>query len=112
MTLQSLVFTAAGPTIVCMAVVFAILGTVYLIARRNEAFYVHHKYPLEDRDFTQARAFKAKISVALWGVEALLASMLAATVFYPLTAIPVATVALLSAALVIYRNWPNLQSES
>jgi hypothetical protein len=112
MTLQELTLTAAGPTIVCMVAVFAILGIVYLIARRNEAFYVVHKYPLEDRDFTHARGFKAKCSVALWCVEALLASLLAATVFYPLTAIPVMTVAVISAALVIYRNWPNLKSES
>lgn len=112
MTLPAIVFTAVGPTLVCMAAVFIILGAVYLIARRNEAFYVDHGYPLEDRDFAQARGFKAKCSVALWGAEALLASLLAATVFYPMTAIPVVTVAAISAALVIYRNWPNLQSES
>lgn len=112
MTLGDIVFTPAGPTIVCMAAVFIILGLVYLIARRNEAFYANHQYPREDRDYAMARGFKAKCSVALWGAEALLVSLLAATVFYPLTALPVVTVALISGALVIYRNWPNLQSES
>lgn len=112
MTFADLMYVAAGPTPICMAAAFIIIGVAYLIARRNEAFYSDHKYPQDDVEYTQARAFKAKCAIALWGSEAFLATLLAATIFYVPTVIAVTTVAVLSTALAVYRHWPNLQSES
>lgn len=110
--MTTLTYALIGPTPICIVAAFVILGGVYLIARRNEAFYTDHKYPHDDAEFTQARGFKAKCAVALWASEGFLVSLLAVSVFPALTALTIGAVALLFVALSVYRNWPNLQSET
>lgn len=112
MATPALMYALIGPAPICMLAAFVVLGLVYLIARRNEAFYTDHKYPQDDADFVQARAFKAKCSVALWASEAFLVGLLATTIFPAATALTVVALAALFTAMSIYRNWPNLQSES
>jgi len=110
--MNDLTYALIGPTPICIVAVLLVLGVVYLIARRNEAFYSDHKYPRDDTDFVQARGFKAKCAVALWATEAFLISLMSSTVVAPAATITVAALAALLTAQAVYRNWPDLQSEA
>lgn len=102
----------AGPALVVAGAAFLVLGIAYLIVRRTVNFYRDNHVDRDDPPYAQARAYKAKIVVALWAAEVVALGLAAMQTFYSTQAFTMIGFGILCVAVVVYRQWPDLQESS